>query len=75
MVHQKTYLKLITKCPYCNWKNSDLVTYQIYNPPNQKFIDDFVITNVEKVGFIKGFRNCDKCNKKYFVKIGVKIHD
>ena len=70
---QKVYLKLHSKCPHCNHTNMDLITYQIYNPPNQKLVGDFVLTEIEtEIGLINGFTICDECDKRYEKKIGIK---
>lgn len=71
---QRTYLEGIkTNCPDCNYTNIGLETYMIYNPPNQKFTDDFVMSEIEnEVGFLSCFTYCDNCGKRYNVKVGVK---
>lgn len=71
---QKTYLHRIRhKCPFCNAFNFSLETRQIYNEPNQKFKDDFVMTEFEKeIYLIDCFGICDSCGKRYDKKIGIK---
>lgn len=73
MVNQKTYLKGIkTKCPNCDYTNIGLETYMIYNLPNQKFVGDLILTEIErKIGLINCFVICDNCNKKYYTKVGI----
>ena len=74
MVNQKTYLKEIkNKCPYCEHINMDLITYQIYNSPAQKFIGSFIMSEIEtELGVLDCFGYCDNCGKRYEKKIGIK---
>lgn len=69
----KTYLEDIkARCPHCGYTNIGLETHMIYNPPNQKFKGDLVLTEIESpIGLIKCFTICDKCNKKYYMKVGI----
>ena len=73
MIGEKTYLKEIkSKCPHCNYMNSDLETYMIYNPPSQKFVGDFVMSEIEnEMGFLNCFSVCSNCEKEYFMKVGI----
>ena len=74
MTNQKTYLEGIkSKCPYCNHINIGLITYQVYNSPSQKFVGDFIMSEIEnELGFLDGYCICDSCNKKYLVIIGIE---
>lgn len=74
MVNQRTYLEDIkARCPHCGYTNIGLETYMIYNPPNQKFTDDFVMSEIEnEIDFLNCFTYCDNCGKRYNAKIGVK---
>ena len=73
MLGQKTYLKLNSKCKFCNHMNNDLETYSIWNPPNQKFKDDFVMCEIEnEIGFLNSFTICDNCGKRYDKRIGIR---
>ena len=69
---QKTYLKVASKCPHCNYTNNTIETHMIYNEPTLKFEGDFVISKIEGIGFIDGSIICDNCNNEYKIQIGVK---
>ena len=71
-MNQKTYLKIESKCPFCNFKNNNLITHQIYNEPNQKFVGSFIMSGIESdMGFLDCYNICDNCNKRYNVRVGV----
>ena len=72
MLGEKSYLKISSKCPYCDYMNNTIETHMIYNIPHQKFEGDFVISEIEGIGFINGFVICDSCEMRYKIKIGVK---
>ena len=72
MLGEKSYLKIPSKCPDCNYINDTIETHMIYNKPTLKFEGDFVISEIEGIGFINGFVICDSCEMRYKIKIGVK---
>lgn len=71
-MNQKTYLKIESKCPFCDFKNNNLITHQVFNEPNQKLEGDFIISGIEsEMGFLNCYVICDSCNKRYNAKVGV----
>lgn len=70
---KETALKIESKCPNCKTINKSLYTYQILNEPNIMFDGDFVMTFINNsMGFIRANNICIECDKKYYMKVGVK---